>query len=493
MTYLSSFEMKFYAITADSRAVDVGSLFLAYKGEKSDGRAYIAQAIQNGAAAVMFEASDFTWDTTWDTPHVAVADLRHQVGAIAAEFYGEPSQKLLTIGVTGTNGKTSVSQWIAQAFNQLQRKTAVIGTLGNGFIGALNATANTTPDAILLHGMLADYVADDAEVVAMEVSSHGLDQGRVAGVAFDIAVFTNLSRDHLDYHGDMASYGAAKKKLFVWANLSCAVVNVDDDFGRDLAAELKGSGKNVLTYGIVDDDVAARASEAETFLAPDILATDLQLNLNGITMQVLTPFGSASFSAAVIGRFNAYNLLAVLATLLAEKVSLADAVNACASIKGVAGRMQTLGGGTLPLVVVDYAHTPDALEKVLLTLKEQTQQKLLCVFGCGGNRDAGKRNLMGKIATDIADAVIITSDNPRDENAEDIIRHILQGITKHYIIETDRASAIAIGVLSAKAGDVVLIAGKGHEDYQEINGVKQHFSDIEQAEMALSLYAESLA
>ncbi|MBC7786812.1 MAG: UDP-N-acetylmuramoyl-L-alanyl-D-glutamate--2,6-diaminopimelate ligase [Methylophilaceae bacterium] len=482
MAYLNALQhlvsAPFYSLTADSRKVDVGSLFLAYKGQKSDGRDFIAQAIQNGAAGVLFDDAGFVWDESWHVPHVAVAGLRHQAGEVADEFYGHPSQKLWTVGVTGTNGKTSVSQWIAQTFDTLKRKTAVIGTLGNGFIGSLNATDNTTPDAILLHGMLADYLEQEAEAVAMEVSSHGLDQGRVSGVHFDIAVFTNLSRDHLDYHGDMASYGAAKKKLFAWDSLSCAVVNIDDDFGRDLAAELKANDKNVLTYGIGFGDVNAKS---------------LQLEQGRITLQVATPQGDASLSAKVIGRFNAYNLLAVLATLLASKVSLNDAVKAISQIHAVPGRMQVLGGDTLPLVVVDYAHTPDALEKALLTLKEQTQGKLVCIFGCGGNRDAGKRNVMGKIATEIADAVIVTSDNPRDENAEDIIRQIVQGITKHHIIETDRASAIAIGVLSAKAGDVVLIAGKGHEDYQEVSGVKQHFSDIEQAEMVLKLYEESFS
>ena len=478
----TAFEQKFYAITADSRKVDVGSLFLAYPGDKVDGRDYIAQAISNCAAGVMFDDSNFVWNETWVVPHVAVPDLRHQAGIIADEFYGHPSQKLWTVGVTGTNGKTSVSQWIAQALNALNRKTAVIGTLGNGFVShsetaELSPAINTTPDTILLHGMLVDYLEQDAEAVVMEVSSHGLDQGRVTGVQFDVAVFTNLSRDHLDYHGDMTSYGAAKKKLFTWDSLRCAVINGDDDFGRDLAAELTASGKNVLTYGIGAGDVNAKS---------------LQLENGSITMQVTTPQGDANVSAPVIGRFNAYNLLAVLATLLASKVNLTDAVHAISQIHSVPGRMQVLGGHALPLVVVDYAHTPDALEKVLTTLKEQTCNKLICVFGCGGNRDVGKRNLMGKIASELADAVIVTSDNPRDENAEEIIKQIVQDITRHYIIETDRASAIAIGVLSAKAGDVVLIAGKGHEDYQEISGVKHHFSDVEQAEMALKLYEESL-
>lgn len=471
------FDMKFYAMTADSRQVDVGSLFLAYPGDKVDGRDYIAEAINNGAAAVMYEATHFEWNENWNVPHVAIDDLRHQAGVVADEFYGHPSQKLWTIGVTGTNGKTSISQWLAQAFNALNRKTAVIGTLGNGFISELSPAVNTTPDAILLHRMLADYLEQNTEVVAMEVSSHGLDQGRVAGVHFDVAVLTNLTRDHLDYHGDMATYAQAKKKLFVVDGLSVAVINVDDTFGRELAAELKASGQHVVTYGIEATDEVC-----------DVRARELKLNNAGITMQVTTPMGEVTVTAPVIGRFNAYNLLAVLATLLRSNVSLTDAVQAISQIRAVPGRMQTLGGNALPLVVVDYAHTPDALEKVLTTLKEQATNKLICVFGCGGNRDAGKRNVMGKIATEIADAVIVTSDNPRDENAEEIIKQIVQDITRPYIVEADRESAIAIGILSAKAGDVVLIAGKGHEDYQEISGVKHHFSDVEQAAMALKLY-----
>ena len=479
------FDKPFYAITADSRQVDVGSLFLAYPGDNADGRDYIAQAISNGAAAVLYEEANFSWDERWDknakVPHVALNHLRHQVGYLADEFYDHPSQKLWMIGVTGTNGKTSVSQWIAQAFNAIKRKSAVIGTIGNGFIDELTAAINTTPDSILLQEMLADYLAQDAEVVAMEVSSHGLDQGRVNGVHFNVAVLTNLTHDHLDYHGDMTAYAAAKKKLFLFDSLSAAIINADDSFGVELATELKASGKNVITYGIHHGDVRAK---------------ELQLNASHITMLVTTPMGDASVSAPVIGRFNAYNLLAVLATLLASQVSLADAVQAMSQIKAVAGRMQTLGGNTLPLVVVDYAHTPDALEKVLTTLKEQLAAqpvpgKLICVFGCGGNRDATKRNVMGHVAIQIADAMIVTSDNPRSEDPEKIIKQIVQGITQPYMVESNRGSAIAIGVLSAKAGDVVLIAGKGHEDYQEIKAVKHHFSDVEQATLALKMYEEN--
>lgn len=312
------------AITADSRKVVPGSVFLAYPGERSDGRDYIAQAIAQGASAVLWDAADYHWNPEWNVPQLAVADLRAQAGVIADSFYQQPSSKLWMIGVTGTNGKTSCSHWLAQALTQLNRKTAVIGTLGNGFQNALSTAINTTPDPILLHGMLADYLNQGAQAIAMEVSSHGLEQGRVSGVHFDIALFTNLSRDHLDYHGDMAAYAAAKRKLFDWDGLTCSVLNIDDSFGQQVVAELKAQGKPVLTYGLD---------------AGDVRGVDLVMDSQGIAMRVLTPQGEARLQAAVVGRFNAYNLLAVLASLLASDVPLQQAVAAVSSVKSVAGRM----------------------------------------------------------------------------------------------------------------------------------------------------------
>lgn len=462
MTLLSSFNLKFSSITADSRKVQPGALFLAYPGVHSDGRNYIAQAIQAGAAAVAWESKGFAWNPAWQVANIGVAGLKDQVGEIAADYYAQPSQKLSMIGVTGTNGKTSVSQWIAQAMTVIDQKTAVIGTIGNGFVGAQNAASNTTPDAILLQGMLADYLTEGAKAVAMEVSSHGLHQGRVNSVQFDVAVLTNLSRDHLDYHETMEEYAAAKELLFTWPSLGMSVINADDEFGQRIAKKLKAQGKSLLTYGVNQGDVRA---------------TDLQLHEHGLTIQVSTPQGDAEVNAPVLGRFNAYNVLAVLTTLLALKVSLSDAVAAIAKIKPVAGRMQQFGGDDKPLVVVDYAHTPDALEKVLATLREQVQGKLICVFGCGGDRDAGKRPLMGAVAAKLADGVIVTSDNPRSENPASIIAQVVSGIDKAYVAEADRATAIKHAVQSARSGDIVLVAGKGHEDYQEIAGVKMPFSD----------------
>lgn len=467
-------------MTADSRRVTPGSLFLAYPGDKSDGRNYIADAINNGASAVLWDSTDFDWNPEWAVENIGITSLRLQVGNIADQYYKKPSEKLWTIGVTGTNGKTSITQWLSQCFNYLGRKTAVIGTLGNGFVDALSETQNTTPDAILLQSILADYLNQGAEVVALEVSSHGLHQGRVNGVHFDVAVLSNLSRDHLDYHSTFAEYAAAKRRLFDFADLKMSVLNCDDDFGQEIEEDLKLAVAPVITYGIEHGDVRA---------------TQLHFENTHFSFVAVTPQGEATVKANLIGRFNVYNVLAVLATLLVSKVSLTDAVDAIAQIQSAAGRMQLLGGGVLPLVVVDYAHTPDALEKVLSTLKEQkpSSAKLVCVFGCGGNRDAGKRELMGKIACDLADAVVVTSDNPRHESKRKIINEILQGTQGNYLIEQDRAKAISVGIFAAKAGDIVLIAGKGHEQYQEIKGVKHYFSDVEQAEKVLKAYAESLS
>lgn len=472
---LSLLKSGYTHMTADSRQVKNGSVFVAYKGEASDGRHYIEQAIKNGAGAVVWEQAGFNWDSSWQVPSQAVEHLKQKVGEMASEFYGHPSQQLWMIGVTGTNGKTTCSHWLAQAFGALNRQSAVIGTLGNGLLNhGLSETKNTTPDSILLHEMLADFLKQKAQVVAMEVSSHGLDQGRVNGVAFDIAVLTNLTRDHLDYHGDMQAYADAKKKLFAWNGLKVAVLNLDDDFGAQVAAEFKAKNKRVMTYGITKTDA-------------DVVAKSVTLSESGMTLQVKTPFGDAVINANVVGHFNAYNLLAVLTTLLASDVSLQDAVKALSGIKPVAGRMQQYGGGEMPLVVIDYAHTPDALEQVLKSLSAQLTQhaELICVFGCGGDRDQGKRPLMGKVATSLASQVIVTSDNPRNESPANIIQAVMAGAGQQATSIENRADAIKHAVKKAKKGDVVLIAGKGHEDYQEISGVKYPFSDMQVAQEAL--------
>ena len=461
------------ALACDSRQITPGVVFAAYPGEISDGRNYIAQAMANGAEAVLWDSEHFAWDPTLSLPNIGIAGLKTRIGEIAAHVYDEPSKKMHMIGITGTNGKTSVAHWIAQTLTRLGQKTAILGTAGNGFPHALTPALNTTPDAIELQQRLANYLHQGAAACAMEVSSHGLAQGRVNGTHFNIAVLTNLSRDHLDYHGEMDTYAAVKARLFNWPGLEWAVLNVDDAFGRQLEGLTRPA--RVASYG---------------FTRGTVIANKLNLSQHGLHMQVHTDWGDAEIEASLLGRFNAANLLAVLTTLLVSGVALNEACAALAHIVPPPGRMQTLGGGAHPLVIVDYAHTPDALEKVLATLREVAPTaRLICVFGCGGNRDAGKRPLMGRAALEGADEVWVTSDNPRNENPQSIIDEVLQDQSGEYRIEPDRARAIFEAIGHARCGDVVLIAGKGHEDYQEIAGKREPFSDVAVARKALEAWA----
>ncbi len=488
---LSSLGVTITRLVTDSRAVLPGDTFVAYPGGQTDGRQFIAQAIINGANAVIYEklvsghpwdAHGFNWNDAWQIPNLAVTDLRHQAGKIADYVYGNPSGKLWMVGVTGTNGKTSCSHWIAQSLGALGRKTALVGTLGNGFSGDLQPTLNTTPDAICLHGLLADYLTQGAQVVAMEVSSHALEQGRVNGVEYDVALLTNLTRDHLDYHGDMHHYAAAKRRLFGWRQLKFAVLNLDDPFGAELAAKLQDEEVGVVGYGLSDDALKL----AERLGLRMVFGGALQMDAQGIQLQVHSSWGGASLRSSLVGRFNAENLLGTLAVLLVSDVALADAVHELGRVNAVPGRMQTFGGNGRPSVVVDYAHTPDALEKVLQALREVTEGKLVCVFGCGGDRDRGKRPMMGSVASKFADVCIVTSDNPRGEDPCDIIAAAVSGMKEwNYQIIEDRAEAIAQAIHDAAAVDTVLLAGKGHEPYQEIKGVKYPFSDAEVAQRAL--------
>ena len=461
------------ALTGDSRQAGPEQAFAAYPGTARDGRDFIAEAIARGAPAVLWEEERFLWDPAWRVPNLAVAGLRQRLGEIAACVYGDPSSRLRMLGVTGTNGKTSVTHWIAQALDFLGTPSVVIGTLGNGFIGKLEPATNTTPDAVQLQAMLARYAQEDARACAMEVSSHGLHQGRVNGCRFDVAVLTNLSRDHLDYHGSMEAYAAAKAGLFAWPGLGHAVLNLDDEFGRALLG--KTGNAKAVGYGLREGEVIAEAVSERR---------------EGLALSLNTAWGRAELETSLLGRFNAYNLLAALAVLLVSDVPLERACAALARVRPPAGRMQTLGGGKRPLVVVDYAHTPDALEKVLATLRPLAgENRVLCVFGCGGNRDKGKRPLMGRAASQGADLIYVTSDNPRNEDPLAIIADILHGVrtdTAH--MQPDRAQAIFQAVTAAAPGDIVLVAGKGHEDYQEVQGRKLPFSDVAAAERALEAW-----
>lgn len=458
-------------LSADSRVIAPGDVFLAFPGDVHDGRHYIPQAVAAGASAVIWEAAGYLWPQQLNLPNLPVHGLRSLAAALAAHWYDDPSLALWMTGITGTNGKTSIAHWLGQAMTALGRRSAILGTLGNGLCGALTPASHTTPDCVTLQRLLADYRAAGAEAAVMEVSSHGLDQGRVQGVHFDVAILSNLSRDHLDYHGDMESYAQAKAKLFGWPGLKWAVLNLDDAFGLALYQRLEGTDVQRLGYG---------------FSTGEILGSDLKLSDQGIRLSVSTPWGRGEIASPLIGEFNAYNLLAVLGGLLAAGVQLGDALRQLSQLRPVAGRMQTLSAGTEgPTVVVDYAHTPDALEKTLNALRPLTAGRLWCVFGAGGGRDRGKRPLMGSLAASLADVVIVTSDNPRNEDPAGIIADILSGMPPGQNAIADRAQAIRAAVLGAAGGDVVLIAGKGHEEYQEIHGVRQPFSDLEVARAAL--------
>lgn len=448
-------------MTIDSRAVQPGWLFIAVPGARTDGRAFIAGAYSCGAAAVVYELDNFEPDARGASA-IGVRALRQHIGTIADRFYAAPTQKLKVIGVTGTNGKTTTTHLLAQALDRPGSRCGLIGTLGSGFPGQLDSSLHTTPDAISVHRLLAEFVNAEASTVCMEVSSHALDQGRVAGVVFDIAVFTNLTRDHLDYHGDMEAYAAAKSRLFDFPHLKAVVINQDDVFGRELIERMR-SRAQVVSFGLINGDVRT---------------LNIKTSIDGLVLTIITPQGETQLQSQLLGRFNASNLLAALAVLLAAGMPLADASSALAQAQPVAGRMERFGGiNGQPLVVVDYAHTPDALEKVLQALREHTQGRLVCVFGCGGGRDRGKRALMGRIAEQFADTVILTSDNPRHEDPAAIINEIVSGMQTTPSAVPDRTQAIRVALAGASAADIVLVAGKGHEDYQQVGDRRLDYSD----------------
>jgi UDP-N-acetylmuramoyl-L-alanyl-D-glutamate--2,6-diaminopimelate ligase len=473
-------------MSLDSREIRPGDLFLACAGRNHNGASFIDAAINRGAMAVLWEIQKgvqpipLTYRSTPSgkpVPVIAVPNLSRQAGILADRFYGQPSRALFVCGVTGTNGKTSVTQYLAQT-QSADAPAGVIGTLGHGLYEHLEMGQHTTPDAVTVHRWLAELREQGAASVAMEVSSHALHQGRINGVMFDCAVFTNLSRDHLDYHGDMQSYAATKAALFKVPALRHAVINTDDPTGRELLGNLPNT-LDVLSYGL----------EAE--YQPDILGKCLNLNSDGIEVEVTSPQGQGRFHTRLLGRFNISNLLAVLAVLLQRGIPLAETLARLATVNPVAGRMETFGGGAKPLVIVDYAHTPDALEQVLKALREHCEGRLWCVFGCGGDRDAGKRPLMGAIAEAHADIVILTNDNPRSEDPVDILTAIQQGMTHPEMVHTqeDRRQAIAWAIAEAKPGDVVMIAGKGHEAWQHIGDSKIPFSDIDEVKSQLDVWA----
>lgn len=454
----------------DSRKVQPGDLFVSLGGNNEQRAAYISEALTRGAVAVLVEGQAIPVELlNAAVPAVPVRDLRVSLGHVAARLYGDPSRAMTVYGVTGTNGKTSVSQFIAQALS-VDGPCGVNGTLGSGLYGSLHSTGHTTPDAVTLQAELALQQSAGAKSAVIEVSSHALDQRRVSGVAFDVAVFTNLSHEHLDYHGDMDVYIRAKRRLFDCADLQVAVFNVDDVVGAQWYAELSGK-MTCIAYGF-----GAQARQAQGSV---IYGHDLQLNAAGLSFQLSSPWGEAQITAALLGEFNAANCLAALAALLAGGMPFATAVQRIKQVQTVAGRMERFGSEQQPTVVVDYAHTPDALMQVLQALRGHCTGSLWCVFGCGGERDRAKRPLMGQLAESLSDHLILTDDNPRNEPPQEIIEDIQRGMKNPHAarVMRDRAAAISHAVSSARLSDVVLIAGKGHETEQIIAGKMYPFSD----------------
>ena len=461
-------------VADDSRKVRRGDLFMAYPGDLNDGRRFIADAIARGAAGVFWDArGDFVWNADWRVANLSGTGLRALCGPLAHAVFGQPSERQSVIAITGTNGKTTISQWLGRSH---PRSCAVIGTLGAGFVGDLDDTGLTTPEATNLARYLADFAHAGAQACAVEASSIGIEEGRLDGTRVDVAVFTNLTRDHLDYHGSMESYAEAKKRLFAWPRLRLAVVNLDDPFGVELA-EMTTAAKVVgYTQG---DDFADRQGV--------VRAEDVEEAVTGLRFRLSAPSGRATVETGLVGRYNVSNLLAVAAVLLDAGLKPAEVAARFAELTPPPGRLEKIGGYNEPLIVVDYAHTPDALESALAALRGVATArggKLVAVFGCGGDRDRGKRPLMGEIATRLADRVVLTSDNPRSEDPLAILAEIRQAAPSADVI-ADRAVAIGKTIREAHPADVILLAGKGHEPYQEIAGVRRPFSDLTEAQGAL--------
>lgn len=467
-------------LTLDSRKLVGGELFLAVQGLSSDGREFIGAALDAGASAVLAESSrEVRSETEYlaGKPVIFIENLKAHISYLADQFYRHPSSDLKLTGVTGTNGKTSICWFVAQLLSLLGAPCAVMGTLGKGVPPELEPCLNTTSDPVSTQGFMAELVAREVAFMAMEVSSHGLHQGRADQLTFEVGVFTNISRDHLDYHKTMDAYASAKALLFANGCVKKAVINLDDDYSELMLSSCSGDTE-VFTFSMTSGEA-------------DITAKNILLNARGAKADLETPWGQAQLRTPQLGRFSLENLLAVIGVVCCQGYSLERVLEKVPQLSTVPGRMQSFGGDQKPLVVVDYAHTPGALMSVLQALREHSASKLICVFGCGGDRDRGKRPLMACAAIKGADEVVVTSDNPRSEDPEEIIRDILAGVDQTGISVTsviNRTEAIRGAVCTAAAGDIVVVAGKGHENYQEVNGVRHHFDDCEEARKALDLW-----
>jgi len=494
-------EINLTGLQQDSRLVGAGNCFLAVTGLETDGRSFIDAAIRSGAALVVQEACDEgsmahgELSYQGSVPVISVQNLLLKLSFLAANFYGHPTQSIRVCAITGTNGKTSCSQLLAQLLTLSGQSAAMLGTMGYGKVDAqaqlqLVDTGMTTPGAVSCQKIFADLKSDGVDHLAIEVSSHSLEQGRVAAAEFDVAIFTNLSRDHLDYHGDMASYGAAKAQLFDYESLQAGVINIDDSFGGQLFSTLEKTSLQLLSYSVEDESA-------------DFYLRDIEYLAGGIRANMFSPWGSAVVELNLLGRFNLSNILAVVAAACALGFSFESIVLLLPVLRPVNGRMQVLNQAGVT-VIVDYAHTPDALENALQACRQHCDASLQCVFGCGGDRDIGKRKLMGEVAAQYADVAIVTSDNPRTENPEKIIDDVMAGVKERVNSNTaspnlrierqvDRRMAIESSIYKAKKGDCILIAGKGHEAYQQVGSEKVPFDDVEIATSALASKFKSMS
>ncbi|QDJ12426.1 UDP-N-acetylmuramoyl-L-alanyl-D-glutamate--2,6-diaminopimelate ligase [Mergibacter septicus] len=479
-------QIKLAQMRLDSRTVKEGDLFIGLRGHQQDGRQFIPQAIKAGAKAILTESEtendDLQLDWQQAVPILSVYQLGKKLSAIAGYFYAQPSSQLCLVGVTGTNGKSTIVNLLAQWVTLLGKQAAVMGTIGNGLYGQVEATENTTGSAVEIQANLAQFVEQQAEFVAMEVSSHGLVQGRVEALSFDLAIFTNLSRDHLDYHQDMTSYALAKKRLFSELNTKAQVINIDDPIGKQWLSDFPSAV--AVSQFPLDPDIMTK--DRLWVVADKIVYTD-----QGAIISLQSSWGKAELTSHLIGEFNVQNLLLAFAALLKLGLPFEQLVATVAQLQGVCGRMEKFSFSKRPLVLVDYAHTPDALEKALLASRLHCQGKLWCVFGCGGDRDRGKRPLMAQIAEKYADWVVLTDDNPRTEDPRQIMQDLQQGISQmeKVVVEHQRQQALAYAINHADSNDVILVAGKGHEDYQIIGTVKHRFSDRETVMALLSSQA----
>lgn len=459
-------------LTDDSRKVNPGDLFIAVPGLNTDGRNYIQEVADRSAALVLCEPP--APKISVGIPVVEISDLKSVTGCIASRYYGDPSSQMLVIAITGTNGKTSCSHFISESLSNLGRKCGIVGTMGYGTIGHLSGPGLTTPDAISLQKCLADLLDDSCQAVSIEASSHGLEQCRLNGTQIDVAVFTNITRDHLDYHKSFDDYKKTKQILFQWEGLKTAIINIDDDFGVELCDLISGKVE-VLSTSTLSSDA-------------DVTSSDVRLDSHGMKFKLVSPWGEGTVRSPLMGRFNIANLLSTAALLGSQGYPFLEIVKMLSRIGVVRGRMEVVRGEGCASVLIDYAHTPDALEKALLATREHCDGELWCVFGCGGDRDKGKRQQMGEIASRIADHIMITDDNPRSESSIEITKEIARGVLDgtDTQIMTDRREAILKVLAQAKSDDTVLIAGKGHEEYQEIKGKRVSFSDFNIVEEFIS-------